>query len=357
MAMSRVGAIKILGIAVLLATMPLFCGHLSAQSTRWEVSLNGGFMTPNNFNMIEYSAWTVGGDVAWWYRCEGDSWWEWRRKYPQFGVKASFAYIPQSISGHRIGLVGLLRAPLTGALDYHIGVGFSMYTRSQYFTKDPDNIFISTLLSCLIDVGFDYRIGNGITASFSFLHSSNGLLHRPNKGLNYLQVGFGYAFGGDWKRMEERDVKRPSFNRTELNIAFQGGMATSRDLWVEGLRPCYDLSLNYQYYIDPVVALGGTLDFWYNGTHTDLIRVYGYDYPIPCYVSTLAYAEGFWGSVSIKGGMGFTILASPCVYVSLYERVGVYYNFSNNYVGVALNAHAGMIEFIELCYGIRIKGD
>lgn len=314
-------------------------------------------MTPNNFNMPEYSAWTVGGDVAWWYRCEGDEWWVQRRKNPQFGLKTSFAYIPNSISGHRIGLAGIIKAPLFGKLDYHIGVGFSAYTLSKYFTHDEENIFITTLLSCLIDVGFDYHMTDRLAATFSFLHSSNGMLNRPNKGLNYLQLGLGYSIGNLGKNtFGEKTIPKPGFSRTELNIAFQGGLTVSRDMLVDGYYPCYDLSLNYQYYLDPVVALGGTLDFWYNGSHSEFMKIYKMDYSIPCYISTLGYIEGFWGPVSIKAGIGPVLLASPCVYINFYERVGVYYNFGNNYVGVALNAHAGMIEFIEWCYGIRIKG-
>ena len=270
----------------------------------------------------------------------------------------SFAYIPQSMSGHRIGLEYLVRGPFNRKLDYHFGFGFSYYTKSKYFTHDEDNIFITTLLSCLINLGVDYHFTDRLTANFSFIHSSNGLLNRPNKGLNYLQFGVGYLIGKMGKESIGEDLlPRPEFNRNEFNIAFQGGFAMSRDMLVEGLHPCYDLSLNYQYYLDPVVAVGGTLDFWYNGTHTDFMKEYKIDYAIPCYVSALAYLEGFWGALSLKGGIGPVLLASPCVYINFYERLGVYYNFGNNYVGVALNAHAGMIEFIELCYGIRIKGD
>lgn len=324
----------------------------------WETSLTGGYMTPNNFNMPEYSALTVGGDVAVFQHPDDDKWWVQRRRNPLMGVKLSFAYIPKSMSGHRLGLEYLVRGPAFKRLDYHFGFGFSFYTKSKYFTHDEDNIFITTLLSCLIDVGVDYHITDRLTANFSFLHSSNGLLNRPNKGLNYLQVGLGYLIG-DMAKESRREglLPMPEFNRTEFNIAFQGGMAMSRDMLVDGLHPCYDLSLNYQYYLDPVVAVGGTLDFWYNGTHTDFMKAYKIDYAIPCYVSALAYLEGFWGPLSLKGGIGPVLLASPCVYINFYERVGVYYNFGNNYVGVALNAHAGMIEFIELCYGIRIKGD
>ena len=58
-------------VVVMLAAAPQV---LRAQ-TLWEVSLTGGYMTPNNFNMPEYSAWTVGGDVALFHRRDENLWW------------------------------------------------------------------------------------------------------------------------------------------------------------------------------------------------------------------------------------------------------------------------------------------
>ena len=40
-----------------------------------------------------------------------------------------------------------------------------------------------------------------------------------------------------------------------------------------------------------------------------------------------------------------------------YERSGAYYNFGKNYVGVAVNAHGGRVEFIEWTYGRRFGID
>ena len=34
--------------------------------------------------------------------------------------------------------------------------------------------------------------------------------------------------------------------------------------------------------------------------------------------------------------------------------MGLYYNWGRNYVGLGLNARAGMIEFVELGYGLRL---
>lgn len=336
----------------LLSSLP----PLSAQGQQWELSLTGGYMTPNNFNMPEYSAATFGADVAWWSLVDGDEWWTRRRANTAFGLKASVGFIPTGLSGHRIGFVGLLRASLLDRLDYHIGLGLSYYTKSAYITHDASNIFITTLISCLIDVGFDFRISHDWALSFALLHSSNGMLNRPNKGLNYLQAGVVYSLGEDY-RLKKNPVpdEPPMPSKHEVGFALQGGAAVSRDWNIQGLYPCYDLSLNYQYYLDPVLAVGGTLDLWYNGAHHKEAAYYHESYLFPCYASALGFVEGFWGNISVKAGIGPVVVAPRRVNIRFYERVGAYCNFKDNYVGVALNAHAGMIEFIELCYGHRFK--
>ena len=336
-----------------------------AQSTAWEFSLVGGYMTPNNFNMPEYSSNAFGAEVAWWYRVESDEWWVQRRHNPSFGIRASYSHTSESLSGHRLGLEGLVSCPLWNRVDYHLGVGLSGYTRSAYFTHDPENIFITTLVCCLIDVGFDFRITKHLSFSLAFLHSSNGMLNRPNKGLNYLQWSASWRTGSALNKMlrsadgepmsafEPLAIRPPAFEPRELGFTLQGGAVVSRDLQQEGYYPCYDLSLNYQYYLDPVVAVGGTLDLWYNFSHRGLAQLYGESYTFPCYVGVMPYLEGFWGPVSFRGGIGTTVISPKRVNVKLYERLGVYYNFGSNYVGIAVNAHAGMVEFIELAYGHR----
>jgi hypothetical protein len=327
------------------------------QSSRWEAGLALSEMTPNNFNMLEYSATAVSGELSWWHVFQDDEWWVVRRKNPAFGIRGSFAFIPTGIAGHRLGVVGIIRAPLWKRLDYHIGAGLSGYTRSSYFTHDTANIFISTLISCLIDVGFDYCLNDRLSASLALLHSSNGMLNRPNKGLNFLQLSLSYRLSGPGYRSlgTVSELPHPVMDsRHEIGATFQGGIVASRDLRLDGYYPCYDLSLNYQYYLDPVVAVGGTLDMWYNGSHYRLARMLDESYTFPCYVSMLGFIEGKWDRISIKAGLGPVLVAPPRVNIRFYERVGVYYNMGKHYVGVSLHAHAGVIEFIEWGYGFRI---
>ena len=51
--------------------------------------------------------------------------------------------------------------------------------------------------------------------------------------------------------------------------------------------------------------------------------------------------------------MGPQLIVSSFVTIPIYERLGAYYNWGSNYVGVAVNAHAAKAEFIEWSYGRR----
>lgn len=343
---------SVAGLVAILLTGAL----AAAQTTGWEVAASGAYMMPNNFNMPEYAAWGGGVSVGWRYRFDGDEWWERHRKHPVFGVRATAMAVPRSVSGHWFGVAGYVQTPLWKSVDYHWGLGLSVYSRSAYFTHDTTNIFITTLLNCLIDIGLDVHLTDAATLGLSFMHTSNGMLHFPNKGLNYFQLGLSYGFPVWERRAEDEPGERPSFGRHEVGFTLSPALARVRGDWSKPvLYPCYDVSLNYQAYLNPVLAAGGAVDLWFNGHHWYRIQEGGYEWALPVYVSALGYLEGFWGHISLKGGIGPVLLASPLVSVRIYERAGVYYNWSNSYVGVAINAHAGMAEFIEWSYGYRWK--
>lgn len=346
--MKRVGLLTALMLAVAAA---------AAQGSHWEFGLNGGMLNSNDFMVRKYSTATLGLDVAWLSHTSGDSSLRWSR-YPEFGVRASFAAIPGGIAGNRFGAVGLIRVPFSRRLSYGIGVGLSAYTKPRYITHNPENIYISSLLCCLIDIGLTYRVNDRLNLTGSLLHSSNGNLVRPNKGLNFLQLGMAYRIGdveriSDWPDGREGIVCVPAY-RHELGFTLSPGLCMSRHMCQYGVFFAYDVSLNYLYRLTCQTFVGGTVDLWYNCSHTWQREVYHDPYPMPVYLNAMVVVEERWGPVSLKAGAGVPLLKSSFVDIPIYERVGVYYNWGRNYVGVAVNAHAAKAEFIEWSYGHRI---
>lgn len=346
--------------AILLCFLCLLSTDNQAQNSHWELGLNGSYAAPNNFNMMEYAAGAASVDVTWLSRSSEPDYWRLQKHYPAFGLRGSFAYIPQAIYGHRFGLVALVRAPLWKRVDYTLGLGLSSYTRAQCFTGDKENIFISSAISCLIDVGFDFRIGDGLLLNASLLHSSNGMLYRPNKGVNFLQLGLAVKLGNDYEKTLDWEHSRdlidslPAFSSFEWGLSLSPGLVMSRRESMNGYYPCYDITLYCQRYTSPLFAYGGALDFWFTGSDWHLLERHRNPYRFPCYLSAMALMEFFWGNLSIKMGAGPVIVSSTVVDTPFYERVGAYYNFGRRYLGVALNAHAGRIEFIEWTVGWRL---
>lgn len=337
----------------------LLSSHLQGQNSHWEVGVNGSYAAPNNFDMMEYACGAASVDVTWMSRQTGNDYWRLYKHYPAFGVRASFAYIPKAIYGHRLGVVGLVRAPMGKWIDYSLGVGLSTYTKARCFTGEEENIFISSAVSCLIDVGFNFRLGDDVLLNASLLHSSNGMLYKPNKGVNFLQLGVAvkldndYEKDLDWEHSRERIDSVPAFPDLEWSLAFSPAVVMSRDELMDGYYPCFDLALYMQHYVNPVFAYGGAIDLWFNGSDWNLLRRERNMYPLPLYLSAMGVMEFFWGNLSLKLGAGPVILSSTQMTTPFYERVGVYYNFGKKYLGAGINAHGGRIEFIEWTIGWR----
>lgn len=342
-------------LIIMLALLTASVGQTQETLHSWDVSLNAGYMMPNNSAYKDFASTTFGVDATWWCRGIDTSYWRSKKHYPFFGLKFSYAHIPNSIAGDRLGLTGQVRQQLFGLKhwEWSAGLGLSAYTKPRSITGDTNNIFIGSLVNCLIDLGITYRPTDRFFLSARVLHTSNGMLMWPNMGLNYFQVDMGYTFGQRQPGSYPTNVGDSKVPKREFGIAISPGMVMSRDRDFDGYYFCYDLNLYYQNYVSPTFAFGGAVDLWYNTNDTKHLEREDGVYKIPLYVSAMAFAEIFWGPVSLKAGIGPNIVVSPQVTIPFYERVGAYYNFGNNYLGVAVNAHGGRVEFIEWTYGRR----
>ena len=334
---------------ILLLLLPL---SLRAQS-RWEFSLGGDYLLTAYSFQSQHNTWGTGFEAVRWKLMDAPY-----RTNTFWGLKLDFGLTPQSICGNRFGVAGMLRTTLSSWLDADMGLGLASYSKPSYVTGDPENVYISTPLACLIDLGLVMPLDSRSHVALRLLHSSNGNMRRPNRGLNYFRFEMGFSLTEN-SRMRY-NPKIPKINHYPittphyLNIMVAPSLSFSRHSMQGGLYFCYNLSLSYEYHSTPVFVYGGTLDLWYNFSHPWQLPRYHDNYTFPMYFSALGFFESFWGPVSLKGGIGYVIAASSRVMVPVYERLAVYYNFGNNYVGIGINAHSGQAEFIEWSYGRRI---
>jgi len=327
---------------IILLLLPL---SLKAQS-HWEISLGGEYMLTAYSFKSPHNTWGTGLQATMWYE--------------PFGIKLDLGITPQSICGNRIGAAFMIRTPLNPWLAADIGLGLASYSKPRYVTQDTNNVYISTPVVCLFDLGLVAQIDErGGFLAFRLLHSSNGNMRRPNRGLNFFRVEMGIPLSN---RQTRSFSYRPPYNSSRfvlpthhyLDIMFVPSLSFSRHNMQRGVFFCYDVALSYEYRRTRSFGYGGTLDLWYNFSHPWQLPRYHDPYTFPMYVSALAYFEHFWGPVSLRSGIGVVLAASSRVMVPVYERLGVYYNFGNNYAGIGINAHGGQAEFIEWSYGRRI---
>ena len=343
---------RLLGLLLLLC---LSVPGLRGQSL--SLSLNGGYMMTNNSSYSCYNTATYGGAVAVAWRPTGNAYWQHFWRWPSFGVKGSYAHIVDSPAGDRVGLNGFVCAPLAKRWAWSLGLGLSAYTKPRSLTGDTNNIFIGSLVNCLIDVGMAYRLTDRLSLSAHLLHTSNGMLRRPNQGLNFLQVDITYHLSAENTQVPQDTLPlvMPAVPRWEWGLSLGPGTVMSRNPRIRGYYGCYDLGVNYLRYASPVVAYGGTLDLWYNGADRPLLRMAGNPYTMPLYMSAMAMAELFCGPLSLRVGLGTVVMGSLQISIPYYERVALFYNFGHRYTGISLNAHGGRVEFIEWTYGVRFR--
>ena len=323
-----------------------FTSHLS--SAHWEVSLGGEYTVTAYSFSSPYNTWGTGLQATRWNE--------------PFGLKFDVGLTPQSICGNRIGAAFMIRTPITSRLAADIGIGVASYSKPSYRTLDPNNVFISTPVVCLFDLGIVACLDRGSTLGLRLLHSSNGNMRRPNRGLNYLRLEMGFPLTSSSPITHHSSLNthplRPHHSSLITHHWFDLMLAPSLTFshhnMQHGLFFCYDVALSYEYRHTPVWGYGATIDLWYNYSHPWQLPRYHDTYTFPLYVSARAFVEHFWGPISIKGGIGVVLAASTRVLVPYYERLGIYYNFGNNYAGIGINAHGGQAEFIEWSFGHRV---
>ena len=294
-----------------------------------------------------------------------------RRPY-EIGLRLNFTYFPNAIAGHRIGLCGMLLEPVLvndrDGLYFEMDFGLAAYTDPYRRTPDPRNVFIGSYLNCMVEIGPTYIHYNGngsrILAGARFVHSSNGYLKKPNKGLNYLQATVGYSPSIPGNKTCRRVVVMDSahYRGGDFLISYAPGIVMPR---YTGYSHNYFYAntarVGWLYNFTPCRAAGATLDVTYNFSHTAVIRHHNENYNLPFYVGIAAAYETSWDHWALHAAMAAYLLRSVHGTTPLYERVGLFYHFGDgrkkvrHFVGVSLKSHMAHIDFIEWHYGIKLS--
>jgi len=336
-------------------------------------SMLTSYTQPNSSNFNYIRGFSVGGDAAllwkqlWQAQFDNSILSKLRRPY-NLGVRGNFTWFPNDIAGQRISLSGVLQNPVVlGArnqLFWEADLGLACYTDPYSRTPNPDNVFIGSYLNCMVEVGmlWNHRMGEGyLSLAGKFVHSSNGYLKKPNKGLNYLQLELGYTFDRTEKDKPVREIIDSSGAnsfRHEFYASYAPGIVQPRYTGASAnYFYAYTAQVGWTRHLNVRQSVGASVDVMYNYSHDALIAHHKDPYSLPFYVGVCANYEMYWNRLSLRLGVASYVLSSTQVSTQIYERVGVFYHLGarkRHFVGVALKSHAAHIDYIEWHYGFKL---
>lgn len=368
----KVNRLILLLLVVPLAKVSFSQNEGSSLLSGYTFSLTGGHTIPNSEEWNYISDNYFGIDIAesriqLWHLGVDTS--LIRRPY-QMGLRANISFYPNSIAGHKLGLAGYIIEPLIDAGNHHLGLemdaGIAIYNHPYRLSHDASNVFIGSFINCLIQIGLSYSYGiphvGDIVLAGKFLHSSNGYLVKPNKGLNYMQAELGFRpsqltnkgkdirfspsdiRGGDWFASYAAGIVMPRYETSQKKYFYAH---TARMGWL--------------YHFNAARAAGVNIDLTYNYSFDALLEHYKDDYPLPFYVGLAAAYEATYHRITLHVAMAKYLLRSEHGTTPLYERVGLFYNLGDqsrrlrHFIGISLKSHMAHVDFIEWHYGIKIR--
>ena len=362
------------GLAILLANMLLWCGAASAQSSFkdcgfFKVGIEGGTIIPNDASfkpqLGNTAVATLNLGVG--ARACGPDYWKNFWNNPYFGLDFSFDRIVNHLTGNRLSTYAFMEMPFAKAgkcdFDWSFGFGLSYVTNTFDSVQNPENQFIGSHLNAYISVGFgmNYHPSNKVTyySGLRFSHSSNGTIQLPNKGLNLLQLEVGAKI--NTSRLSQKDFEAPVYQdknaiakTNSIFVTYAPIYNSSRVSWEHFFSS--EFTMGYRRKFHPCFAYGGGFDLMYDGSLTDNYEPYG-EVKNAFAESVFGLIEAYWGSFSLRGGIGVYLHRGVNFSLPYYERLGVFYGFGkkqNFYAGVSIKAHAAHAQFVEWTLGANV---
>lgn len=303
-----------------------------------------------------------------------DQYWVRYWKNPRYGFRLSYKGMPDSLAGDMLGLNAFMQGPFGIAmpsgntLNWVLGLGLSYYTNPYQRTPNDYNKFIGSYVNCLIEGALQYEVDLGsrsaLMISGKFVHTSNGYLMKPNRGLNYWQLGLGYRFASDRPSLRISDIDSVSgfadmHPRHKVYLSYGSGIVKPRhsqlpDRYYYG----YTAMAGYLYRIHPCFAVGGDLDFSMNTSNSEYIRITHNPYSLPCYIGLYATGEAYWGPIALRLSLGYEPFRAHNVGVNEFtERVGLFCHFGKRvpqWAGLSMKLYYARVDFLEWTYAISL---
>lgn len=362
------------------ATLCIILGHTliaqEANKQQWylEPALRIGRIIPNASNTAWLSHVSLySAELRFGKQTTGQHEWERLFNYPEYGICLRYGHFNSSIFRDKVALFGYMNGTIyrirRWTFHYQFGAGVSCWTNPYNLETNDSNRFIGSHLNAHLDLalGIDFRVSphTVLTLRANFSHSSNAALKLPNMGINPLSGAIGVKcffheikdLDYNFKTRDTNFIKKNSF----YVLVGGGARQSKKDAVVtngaaDPYYPGVVLQLGYLRQFHPKFRYGAGIDFYYSG---ELSRHLPEAQRRPAkYFSQALFLsfEVLYGRLVLHVSGAVYINKAFNFYEPFYERAGLRFLLGkkrNNFIGANVKAHAGSVDFLELCYGIH----
>ncbi len=300
----------------------------------------------------------------------GDSTWQQRFNYPDYGL--SFSY--QDFNNETLGKNFALYAHynfyvLKRNVMFRVGQGLAYATNPYHKIENPKNIaFGSSVLSATYFM-LNYKKTNlfknlGLQTGLTFSHYSNANVKAPNTSVNTiaLNVGITYDLKTETKTYISNLEAEPFKTALKYNIAFRSGINQS-DVIGSGQFPFYILSLYADKRLSHTSALQFGSDVFFSNFLKELIYYQSVAFPENNVngsedfkrVGVFVGHELFINKMSFETQLGYYVYYPYDFEGRTYFRIGLKRYFGKTLFGaVTLKSHGAKAEAVEFGIGVRL---
>jgi hypothetical protein len=287
--------------------------------------------------------------------------------YPEIGFSYMFMdFGYKEVLGYSHSIYPYLKIPLTGKdkpfdLSIRMALGFSYITKLYDSISNPKNVAISTPINLFASFGLEltYKISSKISANIAFSgsHFSNGLIKKPNYGINILSGSLGINYNINQHSNLKSRLSELEIDKSRWLAILTGAIKETKDPG----GPKYGvgfLSLEYSKSFCKQLRYGTSLDYMYDGSTFVHFKDDSVSYKSQLKASKIGLTcmgEMTLNRLSIFANMGVYLYNHDRQIDPIYQRIGIRYRLSKSfYTQLAVKTHLNVADYIEFGVGFKL---
>lgn len=339
----------------------------------FEVAPRSGAVLPNDASStLLKRTFSTGFDISFGKQTFGKKGAEISSLFPAYGITTRYTKYYNEIIGSTFAIYSFINGAFLRTekikFGYQFGLGVSLWANHYDPIINPGNEYIGSLINAHLDIGIDcyYELSKNIDLYFKidFIHSSNGAIRLPNRGINSLNTSIGCRYQLNRKEIPIRNdtLKRSVKEKNVLQITFAPGIRQSKKDYTAHSKHIdkhyygFMLQALYLRQVRPFLAFGGGIDLLFSDELNRHLPSRERGFRQGLCEGAVAAIELCYGNFLIHGNLGIYLHRNVKAYTIYYERIGVRYLFGtqkNIFIGISIKAHGGSADYIEWTFGYR----